>query len=629
MKLLLPITLFVFYFFVLTAEQSKAYEPPLGIPDPGFGIDDIKPSRPVDWNSEIAGYYYINQETGINTGRPNGTPNAPRATFPSPIPAGSYVEVHGEYTSGNNIILTGNGNGLSWVAGVSGPVWIVGENEVLRPNITRKIVVTGTYIFFDTLKFTAPGLFQVSSPTAGYPADYIVLRNSEVEGSIMHPSSAVGVAGASTSTVSNVVIYNNYLHDAGDLTIASDQDSHMTTVGNYSSNIWFLNNTFLRASGSGTQLGGSDNLWATTNHIYFGKNDISYTRAAGLAVKHASDVVFSENIIHDIIDTRPLYDISASESKGIGFQYEPMRLWIINNEIYNCGYGIRGVSTDGGEEAWSVYIIGNIIHDTAPENNPRTIFVPDNGWSYSAISLAGMRYGAIINNTIHRSNAGIYIASSGAFDIENNIISEVTTSLGRHVLFENSISSNQSIFRNNIVYQSDRDEFITWPITNINKQGNLAYIQTETTAGDECISDNPKFLDIANEDLRLQKDSPAIDKGVTNDVYTTFYSAYGLDIKKDIDGNARPSVSAWDIGAYEYQMVIRGDVDNSSTTNTTDALLTLRNSLGLSMTSTAWQTSATTGDVDCNGVSNSTDALLILRYSLGLNMTSTAWCEGN
>ncbi|KKP67659.1 MAG: hypothetical protein UR66_C0012G0023 [Candidatus Moranbacteria bacterium GW2011_GWE1_35_17] len=73
--------------------------------------------------------------------------------------------------------------------------------------------------------------------------------------------------------------------------------------------------------------------------------------------------------------------------------------------------------------------------------------------------------------------------------------------------------------------------------------------------------------------------------------------------------------------------VIRSDVDNSSVTNTTDALLTLRNSLGLSMDGTAWVTSATTGDVNCDLASNSTDALLILRYSLGLSMDGTSWCE--
>jgi len=73
--------------------------------------------------------------------------------------------------------------------------------------------------------------------------------------------------------------------------------------------------------------------------------------------------------------------------------------------------------------------------------------------------------------------------------------------------------------------------------------------------------------------------------------------------------------------------IIRADVDNNSTINTTDAMLTLRNSLGLSMSGTNWFSSTTTGDVNCDGNSNSTDAMLILRHSLGLDMTGTGWCE--
>ena len=57
-----------------------------------------------------------------------------------------------------------------------------------------------------------------------------------------------------------------------------------------------------------------------------------------------------------------------------------------------------------------------------------------------------------------------------------------------------------------------------------------------------------------------------------------------------------------------------------------DAMLALRNSLGLNMSGTSWQASATIGDVDCNGSSNSTDAMLLLRYSLGLSMDGTGWC---
>ncbi len=71
---------------------------------------------------------------------------------------------------------------------------------------------------------------------------------------------------------------------------------------------------------------------------------------------------------------------------------------------------------------------------------------------------------------------------------------------------------------------------------------------------------------------------------------------------------------------------LRADVDNNSQINTTDSMLTLRNSLGLSMTNTNWQSSSTTGDADCDGTTNSTDAMLILRYSLGLDMSGTGWC---
>jgi len=74
------------------------------------------------------------------------------------------------------------------------------------------------------------------------------------------------------------------------------------------------------------------------------------------------------------------------------------------------------------------------------------------------------------------------------------------------------------------------------------------------------------------------------------------------------------------------EIIIRADVNQDSQINTTDAMLTLRNSLGLIMTGTAWQTSDITGDVNCDNVSNSTDAMLLLRYSLGLDMDGTNWC---
>ena len=108
---------------------------------------------------------------------------------------------------------------------------------------------------------------------------------------------------------------------------------------------------------------------------------------------------------------------------------------------------------------------------------------------------------------------------------------------------------------------------------------------------------------------------------------------FGFSVSGETAGWRTNSIFAeemWDTYRDNYggnQNQIRADVDNNSTINTTDAMLTLRNSLGLSMSGTNWFSSTTTGDVNCDGNSNSTDAMLILRHSLGLDMSGTGWCE--
>ena len=71
----------------------------------------------------------------------------------------------------------------------------------------------------------------------------------------------------------------------------------------------------------------------------------------------------------------------------------------------------------------------------------------------------------------------------------------------------------------------------------------------------------------------------------------------------------------------------RSDVDDNTVTNSTDAMLVLRKSLGLDMTNTNWQNIINNGDVNCDNIINSNDAMLILMKSLGLNMSNTNWCD--
>ena len=450
--------------------------------------------------------------------------------------------MHGEtIVSGTSLIITANGTNEVWSAGSSGPVWIVGQDFANRPTFNRKMVITGSYVYFDTIYCRAPGRFQPSSPTAGYPADHVVLRNSEVEGSVLYPGSTISVEGAETSTVSNVVIYNNVFHNAGDINADYDQDSHIATVGIYSSNVWFLKNTLHTSNGSGAQVGGAYNGYDNCHHIYFGDNHVYNTRQAGLAVKYASDVIFSQNEIHDVVYT------AWSVDKGIGFQYAPNRVWMIYNHIYNCSYGIYAGSTNSPPPDWYVYVIGNLIHDI--ELDPAMVYNPENSWAAAGIMMAGGTYKYIINNTLYKVIGGIYCPSSVAHYIENNIISEVTRNDGYHVFMDTGIGASLSTLNNNIFFQTGRDEKIKWSSTYV---GNLSYIQSNAGVGQNSYDSDPQFVDVLTNSFRLGENSPAIDNGVAHNVYNTFQTLYGIDITEDLVGTNRPVNEIFDIGAYEF-----------------------------------------------------------------------------
>lgn len=538
-------------------DKALAYSPPVGIPDPGFGIDDVRPNRPVDWSSEIAGYYYVSYDTGTDTGRTYGTPAAPRKKIPNPVPAGSYVEVHGVYNTGGTIILRLAGTAGTWVANTSGPAWIVGQNADSRPDFQQKLVITGTYGYFDYTQTTGYGKYQIGSPTSGYPADHIVIRNSEATGSTSVVRSSVSVIGTSTDPVTNVVVYNSNFHDTGDISATYDQDAHITTVGSYCSNVWFLESTMHTGSGSGAQVGGDSDNYESCHHIYYGKNTVYNARQAGLAVKHASDIVFSENILHDMIDTRTLYTTSPSPSKGVGFQYAPNRLWILNNIIYGASYGIYAGSTSTPPPDWDIYIVGNVIHDITPPSTglmSDNVYDPDNPWSDAAIMMAGGTNHYIVNNTIHDVVAGIYCPSSKTYYMENNIVSNLTRSDTYHVYMYSGDGADISTLKNSILFQDTGDERIRWGGSTVYT---LQELQAATTAGDNSFNTDPMFTNAASGDLSITSSSPAKEAGLaptalTLNVYDTFNALYGFDITNtsiDIDeaySNTR------DIGAIEY-----------------------------------------------------------------------------
>ncbi|PKF61438.1 hypothetical protein CW745_08860 [Psychromonas sp. psych-6C06] len=408
-------------FIIIPFHSTGAYTMPVGIPAPDINFEQEAPARPSDWSKEVPGYYYIDLVNGSYS--PSfGSETAPRKMLPQPIPAGSYVEIAGDYDvpAGGFTRIIANGTNSEWVANTSGPVWITKAKNKPGSFTGHKVVLWGENAFLTDMLFKDKSLLQIGSPSSGYAAKNIVARNNEIIGVIDGGTLLSTSGGSPDSKAENIIFYNNTIHDAGDINSSFDQDAHLMTVSGYTSNVWILKNTGYNASGSGLQVNGAPPRIATHN-VYVGDNEIYNVRQSGLWVKFAQNVIFSGNYIHNIVTT------PWSVSKGIGAQYEPDGLWMINNRIHDVEYGIRIASTyDVGETILKVYTVGNIIYNVtaAPES---TIQVgSENSWQSAAIHLVGGHEHYIYNNLIFNVGNGITTSShSHKTLIENNIIFDV------------------------------------------------------------------------------------------------------------------------------------------------------------------------------------------------------------
>jgi hypothetical protein len=522
---------------------AAPWQPPIGIPAPSFGIDEIAPAPPFPWDAAVPNFYYVDEGNALSTDTSNayGYPARPRKTIPRALPAGSVVILNGTYSfshaSPNVIVSSGT---------AANPVWIRGlDAGANRPTATKKWTVAGSYlvvenIYFNHLGQTTAGL----TFSTGASADHVAIRNCEMRGD---PAIASGIRVGGTSGVSyvhsNIVVYRNDLHDLGDPLSTVDQDSHCISIGAYANNVWILENELHYSSGSGLQVNaGSLASMATTHHVYAGRNHVYRTRQAGLAIKQATDVVFSQNRIHDVIET------TWSASKGIGFQYAPERVWFLYNHVYNCTYGIYAGSNSGLGFGTESYIIGNVIHDISNRGVYSATWAPANSWASSAIMLAGGVNRYIVNNTLWRNNAGIYIPiGSGNVEMANNVIGGRTEPEGRDILLEGGTLSTTSRLGTTL-FGSSVPPRIQWANATIYS---VPAFQAATGNGVGCITDDPAFLSATDNNFRTSPVSPVLDKGVSHPVYSTFFSLYGIDVLKDGDGNFRPMGAGVDLGAYE------------------------------------------------------------------------------
>lgn len=315
--------------FCTTALCAAAYQPPTGIPAPPFGIDETVAT--VYGTADYYTYWIDNTHpNSTDTNNPKGTPALPRKTIPSTLTlvAGDVVQIRGgPYASlSDRFAVFASGR-------ADAPVFITGST--VMPELTKFLhVKQAQYLIVEGFRSMAS--FSIRPMTEGDANRCIAIRYCEIAG-----TGALGVGGYfgvtssyAKAVASDIVFYANVSRDIGDWRSSTENDRHAFFVGSNSTNVWILENTAYHASGDGIQC--SHGASFTSHHIYIGKNHFYECRENAVDLKEANDVVVSENTMHGFRPT------SSSAGEAIVVHYDPTNIWILNNLILDCENGIVG-----------------------------------------------------------------------------------------------------------------------------------------------------------------------------------------------------------------------------------------------------------------------------------------------
>lgn len=504
----------------------------IGIPAPAFGVNEIAPAAPNPWsatNTTSGGrqFYYVCPSCAGSTDSANtyGYPSKPRATIPGTLPAGSVVEVHGQIDTSQSFTSQGTANN---------PVFVRGADYASRPKLTVGQTISGSYAILENIWW---GPLNSSDADFGVGlkegTDHIAIRNCEISGNL-NRAGGVGLGSwgySGSQSLSYVVIDNCNIHDIGDINSSLDQDSHGVTANGSVDHLWVTNNQISYVSGDAMQLEAQQGRRDKIHHVYYGRNHSHHNKQTGGWVKHASDVIISQNTIHDHRAG------NSSFGQCTGFQYGPEYVWFLFNRIYSCDVGIGFASNDPPGDGQYAFAIGNVIHNIhAPTTNP---------YNSGAIMANGGGNLYFVNNTIYDVDSGFNLPPGWtSVQLYNNIVSNRTSAAAYDVNVESNTGS--VTLQNNLFPASPR---FYWSGTTYTS---LGAFQSGSGKAQNSLSANPLLVDPANNIFSLQSVSPAKDAAVVHSAYQTFFTRYGININVDYAGSARLQGPAVDMGAYEY-----------------------------------------------------------------------------
>jgi hypothetical protein len=528
--------------------SGKSWLPPIGIPEPPFGIREVAPPSPSHWSAAIPSFIYVNAESPAATDlqNPYGSPAHPRRTIPGKLPAGTVVEVHGRYTfdhTGRNRVLA--------VGTQSNPVYIRGAGAAgQRAVMTKGLVLYGSYAIVENILFDHSGTTAAGTGVGiGLPdddsrapaectrerrpacADHIVFRHNELMGATgpgaFRNCGGLNVGGwtdnlPAGSNQSFIVFWDNNIHDEGQMNPLTDKDQPCTVlnVGRYAHHVWILDNKCTNVAQSCVQIVPTTNgsAYEDTHHIYVGRNISDRASKNAFWVKAASDVIFSENVAHDTVEK------SYNPSTGFGLQYGPQRVWFLYNEAYNVTGGIwLAGDSDGGPDQ-RYFLVGNYIHDITNAGRYFTTWEPHKPWSSAGIFDASGAELHIVGNVLwgfKEANGINKPSSGGGLEIANNFIGSFADRNSWALFFENSRDFQRATV--------DYNQFMprVW-------DGEGGHTSAKSLQGQgKCRHCNEAGV-AARQQTAFKSAAAAnqlLDQEFESAVYDSFFKLYGIDIR--------------------------------------------------------------------------------------------------
>ena len=277
-------------------------------------------------------------------------------------------------------------------------------------------------------------------------------------------------------------------------------------------------------------------------------NTISNFANRGVWIMNAAhDPIVRYNLIHDI-------KLGNSDGWGSGIDFDgygsPVkRPNCYGNTVYNCAG--PGIWLENALDHPRVY--GNLVHDC--ETGIALM-------NYATNRNLAMN-GEVLNNIIYHVRFGVTIHDTNTWTFANNTITDGTGSYPKGFSVMSSSTYVALTWVNNIIgtgmssAMSVPDNANIWKQLDYNNaipvsgqimerraEGKYLTLADLRALGLEThsLTIDPGFVDAANHDFHLKSASPCINAGATVSAVTY-----------DYDNNPRPSGTAYDIGAFEYQ----------------------------------------------------------------------------